>query len=350
MIILRLSLLVLLLFSPTLFATQLFENHLRVASYNTFNGPNDVEDYADFLIIFRHIRAQEQHGAADVLDILTLSESDSGSLNRINELLDTEYPKSYASIVSSADGGGDRTAIIYNASRLTLLEETILSTALTHHIVRGRFHIDGFETQDFYVYSIHLKSGSSSSDRTERLLELQLLLADAATLPHSRILFAGDFNFISNTEPGWAELTNDNAFHDTADAVGDWRDNPLFKDVHSQNPRTNMDDRLDFHLASSAFVDADGLELITGTFRVIGNNGTHLLGEGIETGNGAPIELLQALVQFSDHLPIVSDFNVVSSKEKPPQGATFSLFFQGNAELLMISVLFVLLLARRMFN
>ena len=46
------------------------------------------------------------------------------------------------------------------------------------------------------------------------------------------------------------------------------------------------------------------------SFTVLGNNGTHTLGEGIATGTGATGEVRAALVEASDHLPVLADYVV----------------------------------------
>lgn len=44
---------------------------------------------------------------------------------------------------------------------------------------------------------------------------------------------------------------------------------------------------------------------------MFGNNGTHTLNQSITTGTGASPEVLQALTEASDHLPIFATFDFV---------------------------------------
>ena len=80
-----------------------------------------------------------------------------------------------------------------------------------------------------------------------------------------------------------------------ADAPGDWFDNPAFKSLHTQDPRTTMDDRFDIHFASGEFFDGVGLEYVANSFHVFGNNGTHTLDLPITTGTGASLDVLERI-------------------------------------------------------
>ena len=50
-----------------------------------------------------------------------------------------------------------------------------------------------------------------------------------------------------STEGAWVNMMVAGAGQgfDAANAPGKWRDNPVFKHLHTQNPRSNMDDRFD---------------------------------------------------------------------------------------------------------
>jgi hypothetical protein len=74
-----------------------------------------------------------------------------------------------------------------------------------------------------------------------------------------------------------------------------------------------MDDRFDIHFASGEFFDGTGIDYVTGSYHVFGNNGTHTFGQPITTGTGASPAVLAALASASDHLPVISDYEVVPS-------------------------------------
>ena len=53
-----------------------------------------------------------------------------------------------------------------------------------------------------------------------------------------------------------------------------------------------MDDRFDMQLITAALSDGFGLDYVTGSFAVVGNDGTHTLNGAITTGTGAPADVL----------------------------------------------------------
>ena len=71
-----------------------------------------------------------------------------------------------------------------------------------------------------------------------------------------------------------------------------------------------MDDRFDFQLVTNEFTDGEGLSYIVGSYRPFGNNSTHDLNGEITTGTGASPTILNALATTSDHLPVVTDYQV----------------------------------------
>jgi hypothetical protein len=71
-----------------------------------------------------------------------------------------------------------------------------------------------------------------------------------------------------------------------------------------------LDDRFDFQLPSGEWFDNEGLALIAGSYRTFGNNGTHSFNGNIGGGNGASSLALNALMNTSDHLPVIADYQV----------------------------------------
>ena len=55
-----------------------------------------------------------------------------------------------------------------------------------------------------------------------------------------------------------------------------------------------MSDRFDLQLVSGELLDGMGLDYVSGSYHVFGNNGTHTLGAAIDTGTGAASAVLAA--------------------------------------------------------
>ncbi len=202
--------------------------------------------------------------------------------------------------------------------RSTLLNSTQVDAgSVTHNIMRAEFRPVGTTgDSDFFVYSIHLKSGDGNAEATTRGQEAALLRADADSLGQgANVLFVGDFNMKTSAEAAYQAFVSagPGQLQDVADAPGNWFDNPAFKSLHSQDPGTTMDDRFDIQFATGEFFDGTGVDYVPDSFHIFGNNGTHTFDMPITTGTGASPDVLNALVAASDHLPAVADYQIIDS-------------------------------------
>lgn len=297
---------------------------MRVVDWNTLNGPNDASDDANFQTVFQAIGNETVQGNTQRINILALQETDPGgpggdSITRVQSILNGLYSSAnYEYIVSPVDGGGDSTGFVYDTTSVSLLESVqVGSGTLTHNVMRAKFRpIDTAGDSDFYVYSVHLKSGDTVPDATARGSEAAFLRSDADSLNEgASVLFVGDFNMKTSTESAYANLVSigPGQVQDVAATPGNWYNNPVFKSLHSQDPRTTMDDRFDIQFASGEFYDGVGVDYVTGSYHVFGNNGTHTFDAPITTGTGASTDVLNALVAASDHLPVVADYQLIVS-------------------------------------
>ncbi|HEX4415432.1 MAG TPA: lamin tail domain-containing protein [Lacipirellulaceae bacterium] len=297
---------------------------MRIVDWNTMNGPNDAAGDANYSTIFQAIGNETVQGNTKRIDILALEETDppgpgGNSIGRINTDLNTLYPAaSYSFVVTPVDGGGDSTGFVYDTTTVTLLNSMQVDAgSVTHNIMRAEFRPIGTTgDSDFYIYSIHLKSGDGGAEATTRGQEAALLRADADSLGQgANVLFVGDFNMKTSAEAAYQAFVSagPGQLQDVADAPGNWYNNPAFKNLHSQDPQTAMDDRFDIQFASGEFFDGTGVDYVPDSFHIFGNNGTHTFDAPITTGTGASPAVLNALVAASDHLPAVADYQIIDS-------------------------------------
>jgi hypothetical protein len=289
---------------------------LRIATWNTYNNPNDLLSDADFSLVFDAIGRQTVQGVTKSLDLLALTESDPASDIRMESILDSLYATTeFERITSGVDGGGDTTGFLYDARSLDLLEHVELLGPLVHNTMRGKFRPVGTNGEaDFYAYAVHLKSGGTTADAVQRQVEMAYLRADADSLGEgASVIYAGDLNLTGSSEGAWTEIVaagNGRAV-DPANAPGNWSSNSAYVDLHT-HATSQMRSRFDFILPSDEFFNSTGIEYATGSMRVFGNNGSHGLDNPITAGNGAAQNVLQGLLSASDHLPVIADFDVVS--------------------------------------
>ncbi len=297
------------------------EAQLRVVDYNTAGGPR-----TGFKTIMAGIANETVNGIAKAPDAISLQEQTSSSLAAIVADLnasDLFGAGTYAAapFIGTTSGAG-KPALVYNTNTITLLDTIAFGTVNTSAQARStlRYNLQpvGYD-ESFYVYSNHYKASTGSSNEARRDVEATALRADLDALGEgTHALLTGDFNIYKSSEPMWATLTGagpGQAF-DPINRVGYWHDNSSFLDVHSQNPAGSgfvgggMDDRFDFQLTTGEFLDGEGLSYISGSYHSLGNNGTHSLNGAITTGTGASTTLLNALAAVSDHLPVVSDYQL----------------------------------------
>ena len=103
---------------------------LRIVAWNTFNNPDNETEDSWFNIIFE---------AMDRIDILAVTETDTGSSVRLADVLSDTYENGHYDVVTSSSFGGDRTGLVYGPSTVTLLGSADLTTIGSHPIVRGEF-------------------------------------------------------------------------------------------------------------------------------------------------------------------------------------------------------------------
>jgi endonuclease/exonuclease/phosphatase family metal-dependent hydrolase len=305
---------------------------MRVVDWNTMNAPNDATADANYQTVLQAIGNETVQGNTERVDILALQETDGpgpggDSIDRIKSIFNLLYPTTtYAAAFSPVDNGGDSTGFVYDTSSVTLLNSVqIGSGTLTHNILRGEFQPVGAPLSSaFYVYTIHLKSGTAGSDATTRGTEAAFLRSDADSLGDgTQVLFVGDFNMQGSEEAAYTNFVaaGNAQLQDVADAPGHWQGNTAFKNLHSHDGRvlppngsgTGMNDRFDIQFASGELFDGVGVDYVPNSFHVFGNNGTHDLNGSITSGTGASPAVLSALAAASDHLPAVGDYQIVST-------------------------------------
>lgn len=174
----------------------------------------------------------------------------------------------------------------------------------------------------FEIFLTHLKSSQGTANKQLRLEMVQLFTNKLETLdPNAFVLFAGDFNLYTHTEPAYQELldtSNNIVMADPLARPGSWHNKPEFQDIHSQSTRTSsgpfgagagggLDDRFDFIMISENMITDPKLNYTPNTYKSFGNNG-NCFDNNINSPDCAgefSQTLRDNLYNMSDHLPIV---------------------------------------------
>ena len=170
----------------------------------------------------------------------------------------------------------------------------------------------------------HLKAGSSTSDKASRAT----MTADAMSylVQHNydgNNLFMGDFNIRKSSEQSYENLLNYSnstfRFYDPINRSGTWNNSSSFADIHTQSTHSSsgcaasggMDDRFDFILISDNIKNNSAhVSYKPGSYFALGNDGNHF-NQSINSGtnNSAPANIIDALYNLSDHLPVIMELH-----------------------------------------
>ncbi|MDZ4656360.1 MAG: hypothetical protein SH868_02150 [Bythopirellula sp.] len=325
---------------------------LRVVTYNTATAQSGSGTQTARLpyssTILEAIGLESVNGLARPIDVLLLQEqfnlgvTTDSFVDVLNDLYDpvnrAMYARGDVSGAASSDfnpspglqGSGGRPAMIYNTQTVELISEASFGSvgpneAQARQFLRYEFRPVGYDANAvFYAYSSHYRAGDDGINATSRFNEAVVLRTNSDALGEgTHAIYAGDYNIPSSNATMYQHLLssgNGQAF-DPVSSPGTWLDNASFKHLHTQSPAATgenipgyagggMDDRFDFQLVTGELLDNEGMSILPNSYHVFGNNGTHTLNGSITTGTGASVAVLDALINNSDHLPVVADYQL----------------------------------------
>ncbi len=288
----------------------------NVLDFPTAYPPNRAEILRDILNeyepdIFMICELQSEDGANLILDI---------SLNSEGEIYQM------APFEPSQSGDPDHLQMVYYRKNMFTLQnsEAIATPVRDLNYYQLKLNTADQETDPvlFDIFVTHLKSSQGTANKQLRLDAVQILTNKLETMdPNSHVLFAGDMNFYTHSEPAYLELlnpTNNIVFADPIDRPGVWHNKPEFQDIHSQSTRISsgpfgagagggLDDRFDFIFISENIKTDPKLKYIPETYKSYGNNGNcfdNSINSPDCSGDFSQT-LRDNLYNMSDHLPIV---------------------------------------------
>jgi hypothetical protein len=306
--------------------------------------------------------------AAQPLDILALEETTSNPLtiapivSGLNIFYGVAgmYSNSAYQATESGGAAGDGNgpnALVYNAKTLQLLASVPVdppggasklgsASGELREVMRYEFAPAGVTpapTNEFYVYVSHYKSGSTSSDATERNGEAKIIRNNEATnLPaNSRVIYMGDFNVGSSGEAMYQTLLAGAAPNGTRQGQGIDPLNPTNNtklNWGKSTTATNMLAMLTEHSYALEFRDdlqvmttnvyfgaPGGLNYVPGTYHGFGNNGSTPYAKSLNASSNTALknrlvtngpvfigaaQLYLDLTNASDHVPVVADYTI----------------------------------------
>jgi PKD repeat protein len=304
-------------------------------------------------------------GVAQPLDILALQETTSNpttvapivaGLNAFysvyNPLASNMYAMSTYQATESggdvADGNGPN-ALVYNTKTVQLLASVPVdppggtsqlgsASGEYREVMRYEFAPAGqtpTAATEFYIYVSHYKSGTTSTDLTDRGEEAVIIRNNETNLPaNACVIYTGDFNVTTSSEASYQTIVAADSPKGVAQGQGidplnpsgatgiNWGINSLLS--MKTESATDLRYRDDLLVGTTNIYNAvaGGLGLVPNTYHTFGNNGTTAYEGSVNTAAntalndlapGSPISAAQLrldLTTGSDHLPVVADYTI----------------------------------------
>jgi endonuclease/exonuclease/phosphatase family metal-dependent hydrolase len=178
----------------------------------------------------------------------------------------------------------------------------------------------------------HFKSSTGSTNNDIRLDMANVFTAVLEGLdPDAFVVFSGDFNFYTSSEPAYQKILNPTNSIVMIDPINDnsslqsWHNNSNYTSVHTQATRVNrlygngaysgIDDRFDFTFVSKILTTSSDLHIVPDTYDAYGNNkncydkdikDTSCTGEYSQS-------LRDDLYIMSDHTPVVMELETTKT-------------------------------------
>lgn len=246
-------------------------------------------------------------------------------------------------------GGSLANMLYYNSQKLVLLSQSSVPTSVRDFNIYNLYVNDPIrlingDTAFLTCAVTHLKAGNTSSDASERANMTQTFMNYLNSLNKpGNYLLMGDLNVYGSGEQAYQNLVNHSnlniRFYDPLNKAGNWNENSNFAAIHTQSTHTasgchasgGLDDRFDFILASQSIISGTNyFKYISNSYKAIGNDGNHFNGAlNFGTNNSAPQQVIDALYNNSDHLPVIIDLAVgeKSSGFEESKKYSFQVYF-----------------------
>ncbi|MGA1266446.1 MAG: hypothetical protein ACO32J_04625 [Phycisphaerales bacterium] len=316
---------------------------IRVMHWNVVGGAGNM---AALTRVLAEMHADDIPGWAQPIDIMTFNEVDeitsnastssdqpfAALTNAINASAPPGVTYALARYTNQSENGvGGAQAMYYRSDRFTEIVSghRDIFTGAGRYSDRWQLQLNGHSSPQarFYVYGSHLKASSGSSNENERNTGMVAIRNDANALGADvPIIYTGDFNIYTNTEPAYQTLVapGNGQGVDPYGAVN-WT-GASGAVMHTQSPLLNsagglvgggLDDRFDFIMPNAEAADGRGISMLADTMRAVGNDGQHY-NKDINSGNNFyfPGELARSnaladdLWVAADHIPQLLEFQV----------------------------------------
>ena len=251
--------------------------------------------------------------------------------------------------------------IFYNSQKMELKKHVALRTsprdADVYELYLKTTDLLAGDTVKLVCIVTHPKAGQYYE--TDRLATMRTVMNYIEYhYAHDNVLIMGDFNMYGASESGYQLLTrtysdSESLFVDPlarTGGVGEWNNNAQFAAFHTQSTHGysdecfssgGLDDRFDFILMSDEiYMGFNKLKYVDHSYYAVGNDGRHFNQSVDQNGNtSVPADVLEALFDVSDHLPVTMKMNLYAQWGVDEQGlGSFRVYPNPSADVLSVDM------------
>ncbi len=294
--------------------------------YGCNSTNNNIDDKNEYLKTIINYVKPDIFTVNEISEILTYQQYILNSVLNINGI-------NYYQMGSPPNYSGSYiiNQIYYNSEKLTMCSNIAISNNYRDiDIFRLYYNSPDLKYTNDTIYLncviAHLKAGTSYEDEVERANETNKLMNYLSNSNATgNYLMMGDFNVYTSAEQAFQNLilyqNQDIRFYDPINSLGAWNNNSYFASVHTQSTHISggcpsgggMDDRFDFILVSDEVLNGtEKIKYLNGSYKAVGQDGQHLNQSLVSSpqNTSVPGNVLNALYDMSDHLPVVMDIVV----------------------------------------
>ncbi len=306
------------------------QDTVTVMQYNLLNYGNNTS-YCDqnnnnIDTKNENIRVLLNYITPDIISVNEMASDSYKAIYLLNNALNTDGRTFYKNAsMTNLSGSGIVNMLYYNSEKFTLAYQEAIGTSLrdinVYHLYYNSPDLAQGDTAWLTCIVAHLKAGSYSSDAATRA-DMTATLMDYVSNHNidGNVLIMGDMNLYSSSEEAYQNMVNYSVerfrVYDPVNMSGNWSNNSYYAMYHSQSTHATsndcfasggLDDRFDFILISEEVRDdLMKIKYVPSSFKVIGQDGQHFNASIIDNPANSlyPEELVDALYQISDHLPV----------------------------------------------
>jgi endonuclease/exonuclease/phosphatase family metal-dependent hydrolase len=298
---------------------------IRVMNYNLLFYGDTGNDTA-----YKNTRLATiiQHEDPDIFGANEILNNNAYQLSILNTALGSAWSKGNYTNTSSSQFTN---MLYWKTAKFGLVSQSVVANVERDILAFKLYYKDNVTNPDDTVFLTvlvaHLKAGSTSADSITRAQETQLVANYLNNSGPGNFIFMGDLNVYTSNEQCYKNVvdnTNPNGkLYDPINSPGNWSGNPAFASLHTQSTRTaslsdggsngGMDDRLDQQLVSNPIMQGThGMEYIAQSYWAVGQDGQHFNDAltDMPTNTSVPANVLNALYELSDHLPVRADYRI----------------------------------------